>query len=150
MIWTPKYKVWAKKVSIATATVACGCFATAFVCLLIAGHRQQEAGLEVSPTPSFQAATHAGGVINATFRARNLGDTPIRILGAKFSCSCMVTSAFPLELQPGAEHLIDVRLQINELQSPGTYTQTVSLFTTHDGTVPPLVIEAVVTSPPTD
>lgn len=101
--------------------------------------------LSVDPSPSATFQARDGETVTAEFTVKNITDEPVRLLGANTSCGCtVVTTEFPMELAPGESATLLANMEVGEPNADGKYIQQANLLVNRAGTVPALVIEAVV------
>lgn len=101
--------------------------------------------LAINPTPKLLTEARQGETVMAHFEVRNVSKQPVKLLGAKSSCGCtVVTSDFPVELDPGSAATIKVRMTVGVPNSDGRFVKEARLFVNRSGTVPPLIIVATV------
>lgn len=110
--------------------------------------------LSVDP-PKFTCEAREGEIVTATFAVKNVGDRPLRVLGAESSCGCTIPKGLPLALDPGRSGNISLSVKVGRPNGNGgdadrRFTQDVRLLTSSDGVVPPLVFEATVISASVD
>ena len=64
-----------------------------------------------------------------TFRTMNAAGRPVRILGARSSCTCALVDNLPITLAPGELKSLDVRVQTTN--ETGKFDQTIYLYTSY-------------------
>ena len=75
---------------------------------------------------SFPAAS-TWKTISIHFDLRNVSRVPIRVVGSRSSCTCVLAAeTFPLEIPPGEQRRIQVKVHPRD---PSAFLETVRLFT---------------------
>ncbi len=72
----------------------------------------------------------SGTELKESVRLINRSSEPLRILGARKSCSCITLDSFPLQVPAGGYHDLQLKLRVPELQPgvPSALSQSVELY----------------------
>jgi len=73
-------------------------------------------------------------IINISFGVRNLSVTPVKLIGAKKTCSCISIDSFPQVILPREEK--ELVFSIQAPQHTGTFTQSLTAYTDADAHFP--------------
>ena len=65
------------------------------------------------------------------FRLTNTSSHPIRVLGAKSSCTCVMATGLPLDFAPGASRTLEVRVKPKKLTAGSR--ESVQIYLDHAG-----------------
>ncbi len=75
------------------------------------------------------------------FQLTNTSSQPIRVLGARSSCTCVMATGLPLNVAPGATKTLEVRFKPKKLDVP--LSESIRVFTDRPGQqIIPLTISA--------
>ena len=65
------------------------------------------------------------------FRLTNTSSTPVRLIGAQSSCSCVMATGLPLKVAPGASQTLEVRFKPKKAST--SFRESVRVFTDRHG-----------------
>jgi len=100
--------------------------------------------LSVDP-PVARVCARVDEVVHYEFRIRNVSGQSLKVLGFNSDCGCAIaTNSFPISLSAGEATQIRLKVTVGKPGPNGKFVRNPILLVNREGTVPPLVLEAVV------
>ena len=100
--------------------------------------------IDVSPSHRATVDAVSGSIVEATFQLRNTSGDNITLLGADSPCGCTTVDAqFPATLSPGDFYELKIKMAVGMFNADGKFSTTTTVLVDKEGTVPPLIVEAI-------